>query len=340
MKRKTRNITKEQLLFLNVAEMSKYRGLAGDTIRGGGKSVSLRGFGNEIFNFKPYKGKMYGYGATPHGAIRLERLGAAKDDESVNDVTVIWVAKSRIVGWYKHATVYRRDQRPPRNSRRTYKGVTLSHNVTARESDYKRIDPPDAREAVLVPRARQREHAMGRYLWYASGPSNAAFREKVRRYIKAGGDPSVLRKSGEKGKTSNNAGSPRQPDIHKKQKIEHIAMRASSRYFARLNYKVDWVYKDNLGWDLDAVHHHTHVRLKLEVKGLSGGDVRAEMTPQEYSMMGKHKENYRICVVTNCLNAGLRTLSVFAYNGTLGTWMDQNDRPLQIRKVQSARLYV
>ncbi len=103
------------LLFLNVGEMSKYKGLARDTISGGGKNVSLYGFGHEIFNFEPYKRKMYGFGKTPHNAIRLENLGATKDAENVNGVTVIWVAKSRIVGWYKNATVYRHHQQPPRN---------------------------------------------------------------------------------------------------------------------------------------------------------------------------------------------------------------------------------
>ncbi len=56
-------------------------------------------------------------------------------------------------------------------------------------------------------------------------------------------------------------------------------------------------------------------------------------------MMRKHKQSYRICVVTNCLNGGLRTLSVFAYSDGHAKWMDENGRPLQIKKIQSARLY-
>ncbi len=181
---------------------------------------------------------------------------------------------------------------------------------------------------------------MGRFLWYADGPSNAVFREKVQKYITSGGDPSVLVKSGKKSETPNNAGFPHQPDILKKQQVERIAMRESSRYVERLKYHVEWVYKDNLGWDLDAVHRHTGVRLKLEVKGLSGGEVRVEVTPNECTMMRKHNQNYRICVVTNCLNGSLRTLSVFRYNDALRKWMDENDRPLQVKEMQSARLYV
>jgi hypothetical protein len=102
---------------------------------------------------------------------------------------------------------------------------------------------------------------MGRYLWYATGPSNAAFRGKVQKYIDSDADPSFLGEGRGKGKTSKNASSPRQPDIHKKLRIERIAMRESSRYFEHLNYKVDWIYKDNRGWDLDAVHRHSRLRL-------------------------------------------------------------------------------
>jgi hypothetical protein len=68
--------------------------------------------------------------------------------------------------------------------------------------------------------------------------------------------------------------------------------------------------------------------------------VCVEMTPHEYTTMEKHKENYRICVLTNCLNSRLRTLSIFAYNKKPKKWMDQDDRVLHIKEVQSARLFV
>ncbi|MFZ3214283.1 MAG: hypothetical protein WA188_22480 [Terriglobales bacterium] len=272
----------DKLLFLNVASMPKYQGMLGEKISGGAKFVRQHGYGSEIFNFKPYKGRMYGFGRPPgprHGAIKLEKLGAHSRAEKVNGVTVVWVANSRIVGWYKNATVYRHGQPPPRKSGRTHKGRAIIYNVTAKKSDHKRIDPPEAR-VLLVPRARERNHAMGRYLWYAEGPSNAAFRQKVQRYIAADGDISVIGEDGKKNKKPTTPGSPRQQDINKKQRIERIAMDLTSRHFGSLKYNIVPIYKDNLGWDLDAVHRYTGVRLKLEVKGLSGGEVRVEMTPQ------------------------------------------------------------
>jgi hypothetical protein len=62
------------------------------------------------------------------------------------------------------------------------------------------------------------------------------------------------------------------------------------------------------------------------------------MTPNEYKMMKKHNQTYRICVGTNCLKKSQRGLSVFAYNDTSRGWGDGSDRSLEITEVKSARL--
>jgi hypothetical protein len=321
------------LLFLNVGEMSKYEGLPGDTISGGGRNVSLYGFGHEILNFKPYKRKMCGYGRAPHNTIRIEKLGATKEDKTEPCVTAVWVAQSHIVGWYKNATVYRRPQPPPPGSDRIFKGKPIDYNVTAQKSDWKRIDRDD--RLMPVPRAKERKHAMGRYLWYAEGPSNASFRKKVEKYIDADGNFSAISTARRAVKARGKSGAPRQPDIDKKQRVERIAMHLSKRHFEALNYRITPVHKDNLGWDLEA--RKAGAILRLEVKGLSGRDLCVEMTPNEYAMMRKHKHTYRICVVTGCLSHS-RALSVFAF--AEGRWTDENDRPLHLKKIESARLFV
>jgi len=94
--------------------MSEYSGPG--QISGGGKYVTLHGYGHEMMNFKPFAGTMHGTAVVPrHGAVKLENLGAAKGAEFVDDVLVVWVAKSRIVGWYENARVYRHSQPPPKN---------------------------------------------------------------------------------------------------------------------------------------------------------------------------------------------------------------------------------
>ena len=52
----------QKLLFLNVGWTSKNQGLNEDTITGGGAYVSSHGFGHERFNFRPFRGRMYGFG--------------------------------------------------------------------------------------------------------------------------------------------------------------------------------------------------------------------------------------------------------------------------------------
>lgn len=109
------------------------------------------------------------------------------------------------------------------------------------------------------------------------------------------------------------------------------------KYFESQDYIVNSVEKDNLGWDLIATHKHdAKVQLKLEVKGLSGDSIAVELTPNEYQMMRRHKDSYRICIATNCLNEKAQRLVVFAYDQ--GEWRDEMDRLLKIKKMQSARL--
>src|SRR5438093_8563465 len=116
----------DKMIFLNVGWMSKYSGPG--KISGGGKYVTIHGYGHEMMNFKPFAGKMYGTAVVPHhGAIKLEKLGADKGSEFVDGVLIIWVAKSRIVGWYKNARIYRRSQSPPKKSGRSYKGDAIGY---------------------------------------------------------------------------------------------------------------------------------------------------------------------------------------------------------------------
>lgn len=321
----------ETMIFLNVGWMSEYSGPG--QISGGGKYVTIHGYGHEMMNFKPFAGKMYGTAVVPrYGAIKLEKLGAAKGAEFVDGVLVVWVAKSLIVGWYRNARVYRRSQPPPKNSGRSYKGDPIGYRASAAASDCTRLDPDDRH--FRVRRAREREQAMGRYIWYAEGASNRAFRAKVLKYVAAGGNISVLAKS----KRPRLGGSAHPPDPQKKAKVEQAAIDLATQHFKKFDYVVTSVEGDNVGWDLNAIHPKTDLLLRLEVKGLSGGEINIEMTPNEYNMMKKHKQTYRICFGTNCLKKSQRRLSVFAYNDTFGSWADGGDRPLQIREVKSARI--
>lgn len=322
----------DKMIFLNVGWMSKYSGPG--PITGGGKNVKIQGYGHEMLNFKPFAGKMYGTAVVPrYGALHLDKLGGSKGAEFVDGVLVVWVAKSLIVGWYKNARVYRDSQPPPKNSGRVYKGNPIGYRASAARPDCTLLGPDERH--FRVPRARERAQAMGRYVWYAEGPANRAFQTKILKYVAAGGNISALGKN--KSKAPNNP-SMHLSDPQKNAKVEHVAIDLATRYFEEFNYVVESVEGDNVGWDLNAVHSQTGLLLRLEVKGLSGPEISIEVTPNEYKMMRKHKQTYRICVGTNCLERSQRRLAVFAYNDTSGSWADGSDRPLQISEVKSARM--
>jgi hypothetical protein len=88
-----------QVLVCRTAWMDFYRGTKGDKATGGGAYVKEVGFGHEVFNFlQGHDGAFRGYVRPPSPGwirdqrINIVRLGASKDDDRVEDVTVFWVA--------------------------------------------------------------------------------------------------------------------------------------------------------------------------------------------------------------------------------------------------------
>lgn len=107
-----------KILYCRVGWMNSYCGINNDSIINGG-SYNKDNIGLEIYNYHGVEGKFYGFVEPGRGRVsgrsrllQIERLGAEKNTESVQDVLVVWVAKGAkkgqyIVGWYKNATVYR-----------------------------------------------------------------------------------------------------------------------------------------------------------------------------------------------------------------------------------------
>ena len=101
------------VLFCNIAWMKFYDGvIEGDKPINGGSYVKENDFGNEYCNFKDINGKCYGF-VMVNGNMNLDLHyeEAKKNRGYLNDVLVVWVAtnkfnETRIVGWYKNATVY------------------------------------------------------------------------------------------------------------------------------------------------------------------------------------------------------------------------------------------
>jgi hypothetical protein len=324
------------MIFLRVGWMDRYQGITvGDSISGGGAYVAKHGFGHEIFNFQPFLNGVYGY-VQPTGrkdkwseaTIKLEQLGASKADESAPGVLAIWVATSPIgggfvVGWYKNATIFRKWHPPPAISVRRYKGTDCGYYVTARAED-----------AVLLPRddrvfrvPQQEKGGFGQSnIWYANDrEQHRQFRLDVLSYVETGKLPTVL--------LPESLYAHRQPDPLLRQRVEQIAIKMTSKYFTRRGYCIDSVEQDNVGWDLNAVLGKRE--LKLEVKGLSGSQIVVDLTPNEYTAMQKHRDSYRVCVVTNALTKPC--LTIFAYSPDSGQWEGPGQKRLNIQEIKSAR---
>ncbi|WP_143319057.1 hypothetical protein [Clostridium sp. HBUAS56010] len=130
-----------RILLCNIAWMKYYKGVTDQDIPvNGGSYITEHKAGGEVHNFYPIDADdgchyCYGYVETKfnrkpdklfdekqHNELRIENIeGCAGmvDDSSVEDVLVIFCAKpdrghektdSHIVGWYQHATVYRKHQ--------------------------------------------------------------------------------------------------------------------------------------------------------------------------------------------------------------------------------------
>jgi hypothetical protein len=318
----------QPVIFFNTGWMEAYAGLHPDhdPLRGGGAHNQEQGWGGEIFNLQPYRGKLYGFVRTSHGGtIRLERLGGAKSATQLDQVTVVWTAPrpqaegggTYVVGWYCNATVFRSPRPRPSASRHRWDEEPIAYYAVAKQADVTLL-PADER-LLLVPRSRL--GSMGRsHVWYAEADPD--FVQRVLTYIASGGRLPPPKRRGK-------------PNLLQRLAVEKRAVEITQAYYSELGYELHSVERDKVGWDLTATSGR--VQLKLEVKGTAGSAIAAELTANEYRNLLMDGANYRICLVTNALTTP--TLHVFAYSARLGRWVSQAGLLLEIEPLTSARLY-
>lgn len=321
------------MVFFRIGWMNQYAGIAGDEIRGGGKFVREQRYGHEIFNFKPYHGRMFGYVQTMardgkwfEGTIKTDRIVSGDETEAVDGVLVVWTATDPqgggyIVGWYRNATVYRHWQPPPEDPSRQHGGSRFGYYATCRAEDAHLLSMDE--RVIPVPRGKG---GFGQSnIWYADDRENAEharLRQEVLQLV-AEGMPQAPEEHGRK----------LQPDDLVRQLVERRAVMEVVSHFEALGYAVRSVERDNVGWDLEATLGRR--LLRLEVKGLSGPTVSVGLTPNEYAMMKQHRDSYRLCVVTDALISP--GISVFAHSAETGHWETTEGRRLEIQEVVAAR---
>ncbi|MBA3005304.1 MAG: HNH endonuclease [Proteobacteria bacterium] len=129
----------------------------------------------EWLNFKAVRGKCYGW-VKPSSSwtADLKNLEAGSETESIEGVTVIWVARdpnggSKIVGWYENATMFSNLKDRPKPLKFSYLFVAHSKDCVLLEESQRTF----------------RIEKNFRNLWYAK--DETSFKEKVIEFLAEGG---------------------------------------------------------------------------------------------------------------------------------------------------------
>lgn len=141
-------------------------------------------------------------------------------------------------------------------------------------------------------------------VWYAEKASTT-WLQSVRGFIGDGELP-VTQKEGKRTK----------PDHFLNALVEAAAMSYVWSHYSSKGYEVQDVSKQNLGWDIEAVSGK--LKLRIEVKGLSGSIVKAELTPNEYKAFSENSYTYRLCIVNDALSKP--SLSTCYFNLASSEW--------------------
>ena len=235
-------------------------------------------------------------------------MGASKDDESIGGVDVIVIAPrpgggTVVVGWYRNATVFRHFQHLVHPSKKHIGNGINGYRFSALARDATLL--PTDRRTFEIPR-RTKGGLGTSNVWFADKVIDPDWLVKIRKLLSGGRAPSP-RKSKKAA-----------PDQVRKILVEKTAVEIVWNHF-QLDYEIKSVEKDNVGWDLEAISGS--IKLQIEVKGLSGNAVTTELTPNEFRVFSENRPNYRLCVVTCCLDRP--KLYIFRFNLPSQRWTNE-----------------
>jgi len=338
-----RNINNVKLVFAKIAWMKQYNGMLDDKISQNYGFPKEKGFGHEMFNFKGCQdGFTYGYIPEPiTRKINITRLGAKEENDFIDNVLVIWVSSRKldegmvnfIVGWYINATMYSTIQNADGLSERKYKNDYIGYQVKTENKNCFMI--PEEDRVQRVP--GKKDGGMGQTkVWYAERPEHKNAVKSILKYIDdmhfhiEYENPTESHGQVKKGSVV---------DQERKVQVEKSAINKTTSYFEDLGFVVESVEGDNVGWDLEA-KKDGKLLFRIEVKGLSGEDIKVELTPNEYANMNKFISNYQLCVVSRALS-DMPILKVFSYDENKDEWNDRvSGKKLRFERIESARLFI
>jgi hypothetical protein len=291
--------------------MNYYQGdLKNDPLKNGGTYVDENNTGLEIFNFKPIGNTYYGnVNPTHDGQINLNRIYKNIDNESdcLNGVLVIWCATAPevgtvVVGWYKNAEVFRKWEPFPENNKNFDEhrdNHITTYRIGAQAGDVFLVNPQFRN--FIIPQANGNNCGFGMsHVRYTNESQCADLKSELIEYIKgfSNGDPRLLDLN-DLGREGNDESASMGWGATNPE-VEKIAVEFTKRFYQKKGYTVKSVENLNRGWDLEATKGER--TLNIEVKGLSGDQCSVGLTPNEYRVFQSADDNYRLFVVTSCLN--------------------------------------
>lgn len=142
---------RQHLLFVRTSYMKYYKGITEEDMPyAGGGYVEDTGNAHEIYNFLPYKNKLYGF-FMMGGNLNVNRLGADKNKYADDNLVVIAATHPKrgtvVVGWYDHARVFKKHQEYPEGVGRF--SASYNYNFTAESKDCFLV--PEASRIKLFP---------------------------------------------------------------------------------------------------------------------------------------------------------------------------------------------
>lgn len=160
--RSARSKTPRRVLFARVGWMTFYSGPQPDDERPrGGGAYTRKRIGHELFNFAEFGERLFGFVRAKNSRIKLERIDpGAADSDRLSDVLVIFIAKQRVIGWYRSAVVLRTGEEFPRAVtaemlRRLRKAGVKSYSMTQHRFECA------VKDAVLLPTVERTEKVPG-----------------------------------------------------------------------------------------------------------------------------------------------------------------------------------
>ena len=194
--------------------------------------------------------------------------------------------------------------------------------------------PVDAR-TLVIPKSKKGETGLAGQanIWYADEPKGEAVVQEVHDWIENWSTRNPARNVKTRRKRSIN-------DPEHNAKVEVAAVGQVREQLSEIGYVVCSVERDNVGWDLEAKLANK-VRLRVEVKGLSGKEPRVGLTPNEFDVFKNGVKGYRLAIVTRALSDSPK-LRICRFSDERGKWLvdGQGGCEVQIEERVSATVRV